>query len=139
MRRVLAIVTLACAVAVPAQAAGDALYRDLGEQPGLSALMRDFVSRLKSDPRIGDFFKDSKADFLAGQLTDQICVMTGGPCVYDGDAMRPVHRDMAVRRADFNRLVELLQDTMDDRRIAVPTQNALLALLAPMHRDIVTR
>jgi len=42
-----------------------------------------------------------------------------------------------VRRADFNALVELLQVTMDARGVPVRAQNRLLALLAPMHRDII--
>lgn len=143
VRRPFRLVASAAIVAflwsLPAQAAGDALYRELGEKPGLSALMQDFVGRLKTDARVGHFFKDTKAEFLAKQLTDQICVLAGGPCVYDGEAMGPSHKDLGVARRDFNRVVEVLQDAMDERHIAVPTQNALLALLAPMHRDIVTR
>ncbi len=129
---------LACSIALSAQAADDTLYRELGEKPGLSALMQNFVLRLKSDARVGGFFKDTKADFLATQLTDQICALAGGPCTYEGDAMGPSHKNLGVARRDFNRVVEVLQEAMDERHIAVPTQNALLALLAPMHRDIVT-
>ena len=36
-------------------------------------------------------------------------------------------------------LVEDLQDAMEAARIPFSTQNQLLALLAPMHRDIVTQ
>ncbi|MEO6663112.1 MAG: group 1 truncated hemoglobin [Rubrivivax sp.] len=130
---------VALTTAAHAHAADDALYRELGEKPGLSELMQAFVGRLKTDARVGHFFKDIKAGFLARQLTDQICVLAGGPCVYDGEAMGPSHKDLGVARRDFNRVVEVLQDTMDDRHIAVPTQNALLALLAPMHREIITK
>ena len=43
------------------------------------------------------------------------------------------------QRQNFDVLADLLQDTMDVRGIPFATQNRLLALLAPMHRDIVTR
>jgi hemoglobin len=52
--------------------------------------------------------------------------------------MKAAHADLGIRKADFNALVEVLQDTMDQRRIPFRTQNRLLALLAPMHRDIIT-
>ena len=40
--------------------------------------------------------------------------------------------------ADFNALVEVLQAAMDAQGIPYAAQNRLLALLAPMHRDVIT-
>ncbi|MDE2564542.1 MAG: group 1 truncated hemoglobin, partial [Burkholderiales bacterium] len=39
-----------------APAADDSLYRALGGQAGIAALMSDFAQRLKQDPVIGHFF-----------------------------------------------------------------------------------
>ena len=52
--------------------------------------------------------------------------------------MKRAHANMTVAKADFNRLVEILQVSMDARSIPFADQNRLLARLAPMHRDIVT-
>ena len=76
-------------------------------------------------------------DSTAKQLADQFCQLAGGPCVYDGETMKKAHASMHVARADFNALVEDLQDAMDARAIPFAVQRRLLALLAPMHRDIV--
>ena len=124
-----------------AQVAGDsaALYLAFGEKDGIAALMDDFVNRLRVDPRIGHFFKNTKPANLKEQLTDQLCLVSGGPCKYQGDSMKASHADLQIRRADFNALVEVLQQSMDARGIAFTAQNRLLALLAPMHRDIITR
>lgn len=125
--------------AAPAAVAkNDALYQALGGKPGLQALMDVFVAGLKADKRIGEQFKDTKSSFLASQLVDQVCMVTGGPCKYDGADMKTAHADMGITRANFNALVEVLQVSMDARNIPFSTQNQLLALLAPMHRDIVT-
>ena len=99
--------------------------------------MNDFVDRLFADPAIGRFFKDTKPANLKEQLRDQVCFLSGGPCKYEGDSMKAVHADMGVRKADFNLLVEVLQAAMDTRGIPFRAQNRLLALLAPMHRDII--
>jgi hemoglobin len=115
------------------------LFDALGGRPGLAALMQTFVERLASDERTKIFFERSDRPRLASQLTDQLCMLSGGPCVYRGPKMRGLHRNLEIRRGDFNALVEVLQDSMDEHGIAFRTQNALLALLAPMHREIVTR
>lgn len=113
------------------------LYQAFGEQTGIRALMDDFVVRLKADPRIGEQFKDTEGDNLAKQLTDQVCQLAGGPCVYKGPDMKEAHANMDVTRSHFNALVEVLQASMNARGIPFTHQNQLLALLAPMHRDVV--
>ena len=99
--------------------------------------MADFVPRLAADPRIGEFFKETKLSELQKQLVDQFCVVSGGSCVYEGETMKNSHAEMKIRKADFNALVEVLQQSMDQQGIPFTVQNRLLARLAPMHRDIV--
>jgi hemoglobin len=116
------------------------LYVALGAKPGIEKLMGELIDRASVDPRIADTFKKSKMklSFLKSQLTDQICVLSGGPCVYDGDTMAKSHADLKLQKSDFNALVEVLQDTMDAQGVGFTTQRQLLAILAPMHRDVVT-
>jgi len=115
-----------------------ALYRSLGEKAGISRLMDDFVNRLAADPRLSEAFRESNLPHLKEQLTEQICQVAGGPCVYQGVDMRTAHEDMNIRRAQFNALVEDLQQAMDQEGIPFRQQNRLLAILAPMYRDVVT-
>jgi len=113
------------------------LYQAFGEETGIRSLMADFVLRLRADARIGEQFKETNLDNLAKQLSDQLCQLSGGPCVYKGPDMKTAHSDMDVTRAHFNSLVEVLQQTMAARGISFQRQNQMLALLAPMHRDVV--
>ena len=101
--------------------------------------MDDFVLRLKADKRTAPFFEKSNLSELARGLTEQLCMLSGGPCKYTGASMKKVHDDLDIRRRDFNALVEVLQDTMDAKGIPFSAQNRMLALLAPMHRDVVTK
>ena len=133
------LLALAGLTAHLAHAADDSLYRAFGEKAGLSTLMTEFVARLKSDAQIGHYFKDVNAKNLALQLTDQLCKVAGGACEYEGATMKQSHADLGITRADFNRLVEVLQDTMSARGIAFGVQNEMLARLAPMYRDIQTK
>lgn len=113
------------------------LFDALGQQAGIRTLMDDFAQRLRADARIGNQFQDTNLAQLASQLTDQVCQLAGGPCVYKGPDMKEAHASMDVTRAHFNALVEVLQQSMDARGVPFSRQNQLLALLAPMHRDVV--
>ncbi|MEJ6003334.1 group I truncated hemoglobin [Paucibacter soli] len=140
MKQLLSIAALALAcLQASAQAPRDELYRALGGQAGIARLNADFVPRLFKNPRIQHFFANASPENLQEQLSAQFCALSGGPCSYEGGDMQAVHADMGITRAHFNTLVEELQAAMDATGIPFATQNRLLALLAPLHRDIVTR
>ena len=132
--------TAAQAQTAPAQPMmkSDALYRALGEKPGLVKLMDDFMTRLVANPRTGPFFGPANQQHIKEELVEQFCQLSGGPCVYKGVDMKTIHASMDVNKGDFNALVEELQHAMDAQGIPFRAQNQLLALLAPMHRDIIT-
>ncbi len=133
--RIGAALMLAIALlAAPAQAS--TLYADLGERAGLTRIVDGMLHRALMDPRIKGKFDDANVERLQRLLMLQFCVLTGGPCRYPGRDMRTAHADLAPRH--FNALVESLQDAMDAEGVPFWTQNRFLALLAPMHRDIVT-
>lgn len=137
---VLAASGLLLASASFAQAApqNDQLYKAFGEKPGLVALMDDFMVRLLADARTGPHFKPSNQQRVKEQLVDQLCSLSGGPCVYKGADMKSAHANLDIKKSDFNALVEVLQQSMDAKGIPFRTQNQMLALLAPMHRDTIT-
>lgn len=118
--------------------ADDQLYRAFGEKAGLVALMDDFMVRLLADPRTGPFFRPANQERVKEQLVDQFCALSGGPCVYRGADMKSSHINLDIKKSDFHALVEVLQHSMDARSIPFRKQNEMLALLAPMHRDIIT-
>ena len=115
-----------------------ALHEALGGKEGIARIMTRLVAAARADARIGHMFKDVKPKFLADQLSDQVCQLASGPCRYEGEAMRKAHAELKIKASDFNALVELLQIAMDEEGIPFGSQRRLLALLAPMHRDIVT-
>ena len=75
---------------------------------------------------------------LASQLTDQVCEATGGPCRYIGLDMKAAHAGMTITKAHFNALVEVLVASMNAKGVPFDKQTDILALLAPMHRDVIT-
>jgi hemoglobin len=76
---------------------------------------------------------------LRRTLKEQFCYILNGGCAYSGRDMKSVHADHGVTTAEFNALVEILQAAMAREGVAFSSQNRLLAKLAPMKRDTVTR
>ena len=116
----------------------DQLYKAFGEKAGLVSLMDDFMVRLLADPRTGPHFKPANQQRVKEQLVDQFCALGGGPCVYKGADMKSSHANLDIKKSDFHALVEVLQVSMDSKGIPFRRQNEMLALLAPMNRDIIT-
>lgn len=136
-RRVVPAMALLTGLA--AWAADDALYRDLGGDEGIARIVEGMVDRAYADPRIQKKFDGVNPKALKESLRRQFCALSGGNCVYEGETMKKSHAHLAVDKADFNALVEDLQLAMDEQKVPFTVQNRLLALLAPMHRDIITR
>lgn len=115
------------------------VFDDFGGKPGLVAIMNDFMDNLVADPRTKPFFANADREHIKAELVDQFCVILDGPCTYTGKNMASVHRGLGIQRAQFNALVEDLQKAMDKHNVPFRSQNKLLAKLAPMHREVVTK
>ncbi len=119
--------------------AGDSVYKAFHEQAGIQRVMDDFIVRVTTDPRIMAKFQGANLPRLKILLVQQVCYLTGGPCVYGGRDMKDAHAGMKLEQKDFNALAEDLQLSMDKEQVPFGAQNQLLAKLAPMERAIVTK
>lgn len=122
-----------------AQASDNALYLQLGSQAGIGNIVDDLLKLVVQDTRINLAFKDTNMKRLAQLLKEQLCQLSGGPCKYSGDEMKLVHEDLAVSATQFYALTEDLQIAMEAQHITSAAQFKLIAKLAPMQRDIVTK
>ncbi|TGD75474.1 group 1 truncated hemoglobin [Mangrovimicrobium sediminis] len=115
----------------------DTLYRDLGGEQGIDRLVETFIRKVGRDERILPYFARASVSHFREGFTTHLCQVSGGPCTYDGDSMPDIHTGMQIDEADFNRVVELLVEAMEDNGIAYPVQNRLLARLAPLRGEII--
>ena len=119
--------------------AGQAMFNAFHGRDGISRIVDSLVDRSVADPRISEIFKNQDLVRLRRTPKEQVCFLLGGGCDYSGRDMKAAHKDMGIQDADFNALVENLQWAMDKEGVPFRDQNRLLALLAPMHRDIVRK
>lgn len=139
-RKRIAVFTLLACLWLPASTqADDSLYSKLGGTDGITAIVTDAYTLILNDDRIKADFDNIDRKHLTVRLSELICQITGGPCVYHGRPMAPTHEGLELTRAKFNALAEDLESAMDQHDVPYWTQNKLMALLAPMQRDVVTR
>ncbi len=136
-RIIIALLASLC-LASPAHA-DDTLFNKLGGTAGITAIVKDAYTLILDDDRIKADFDNISREHLTMRLSELICQLTGGPCVYHGRPMGPAHEGLDLTRAKFNAVAEDLESAMDQHNVPYWTQNKLMALLAPMQRDIVTR
>ena len=139
MRSLLLVVVLTLAACAQQPAKDDSLYRDLGEQAGITHIVEGMLLNIAADPRIVRHFENIDIVRLRDKLVEQICVEAGGPCTYTGDSMEESHKGQNLTPSDFNALVENLQDAMSAQDVPMSAQNRLLARLAPMRAQVIDR
>ena len=118
---------------------GDNVYKEFHEEAGIQRIMDDFIIRVTTDPRIKDRFANANLVRLKLLLVQQVSYLTGGPDIYSGRDMKTAHAGMDLKNGDFNALAEDLQLSMDKEGVPFRAQNKLLAKLAPMEHQIVTK
>ena len=145
MRRNLIAVAIAAAVAIgciTASAQDKSLYSRLGGKKAITAVVDEFVNNVAGDGRINKFFADTAKDpkrlaKFKGNLVDQICMASGGPCKYKGKDMKTAHKGMGITDADFTALVEDLVKALNKFNVGAKEQQELLGALGGMKGDIV--
>jgi hemoglobin len=120
------------------------LYDRLGKKKAISAVVDEFVSRVAADNRINTFFAATAGDparlkKFKGNLVDQICEASGGPCKYKGKDMKTAHMGMGVSGADFDALVGDLVGALDKFKVGQHEKDQLLGALGPMKPQIVEK
>ena len=130
----LATVLLFLAGAVQAE---PTLYEQIGGEPVLRKTVEEFVVIMEKDDRINFAFGNTDITKFKQLLFEQLCNITGGPCQYTGRTMKESHEKMEVDNVMFNALAEDVYIAFDRAGVPYRLQNKVMAIFAPMQRDIV--
>ena len=154
MRRLLVIALAAAVLGVPvnvepqgtgAQAApvpAPSLYKRLGGYDALAAVTDDFIGRLAADAQIGRFFKGHSTNSLhriRQLIVDQLCNVTGGPCLYVGRDMKTTHAGLGITEQDWTSSVNHLVATLDKFKVPAKEKDEVLAAISSLKKDIVEK
>ena len=113
------------------------LYQRLGGEKGVKSIAERLIDFSSQDPETQRSFDKVDLIKLKQSLATQLCELSDGPCRYQGDDMRRVHRGLGISEREFYAMVEHLRKILDDMAIDARSKNQLLAKLAPMKKDVV--
>ena len=117
--------------------AGPTLFERIGGEAKLRATAEEFTNVILEDDRINFTFADSDMSKFKKLIFEQLCEITQGPCKYTGRDMYEAHKKLNLNNAQFNALAEDLYIALDRVHVPYRVQNRLMALLAPMQRDVI--
>lgn len=113
------------------------LFDRLGGEATLRRITSQLIDRVSQHDETRRSFHKVDLKRVKDKLYEQLCQLSGGPCTYTGDPMKPVHQGLKITEREFYAMVQQLRDILDAEAIAAGDKNALLALLAPMKSDVV--
>ncbi len=115
------MIVMVFAVETLAFAAGQSkprtLYHRLGGYDAIAAFVDTAFPRVASNDKLARLFKGHSTDSKYRQrqlIIDLLCKETGGPCLYTGRPMKPVHVGLEISEDDWNTFLRIIADTMDE-------------------------
>jgi len=137
IRRIVIALCFVVALSATALAQEKSLYDRLGGLPAITAVTDEFIARVAADTRINAKFAKTNIPRIRLHLIEQLCMVTGGPCVYTGNSMPKTHKNMKVTEGEFNALVEDLVGALNKFNVPEKEKNDLLGILGPLKSQIV--
>jgi len=119
------------------------LYERLGGVKPISLVVDDFINRLvandilNANPMIKEGRKHSPDAYLKFQVTNLVCQVTGGPCVYTGLGMKESHTHMNITENEWQVMRDEFKKTLDKFQVPEKEQKELFDVVESTKKDIV--
>ena len=127
----------------PMVAAPNSLYKRLGSYDGISNIVDRFPPHLlAADPRIPPMFTglaDNSKMRNRQMIVDQICNLSGGPCLYVGRTMELSHQGLNIDEDMWQKQMKAWGDVLDEVKVKDPERKEFLALIESLKSGIVQK
>jgi hemoglobin len=103
--------------------AGPTLYARIGGYDFVARFVDTAFPRVASHPELRRLFQGHSQDSQMRQrqlIVDALCQAFGGPCLYIGRPMKPLHAGLGITSADWTTFVGILSGTLEE--IKVPSK-----------------
>ncbi len=113
------------------------LFEKYGGFSFVSKIVLDLYDRLLDDDDIGPFFDDIEMARIVDHQTKFISSLMGGPASYTDDQIEKMHARVSVTHAHFDRLQDILRETLADHGIERADVDAIAALFEDRRGRVV--
>jgi hemoglobin len=120
-----------------AQKSNKTLYERLGGYDTIAAIVDDFLDRMRADPLFARFGGGRSLDSIRRSrqlIVDQLCALSGGPCIYTGRDMKTSHAGLGITTGEWEASLRHTAAALD--RFMVPAkEKAEFIVLFERYRD----
>ncbi len=116
------------------------LYERLGGYDAIAAVVDALMVRIKADDKLRRFYDHRGADGIAREhqlLVDFLCASTGGPMVYTGRDMKPLHVGMRLDEEDWKRAMVHLTAALDAFEVPEQEKGEVMSFHENLKSEIV--
>ena len=120
-----------------AQSAEKTLFVRLGGKPAITAVISQFVDFNNSDELIGKRWDPDNVDTLKLYLTELVCQVTGGDCIYTGQHMDVAHAGLNITEEEFGRVATNLIKALDKFKVPEKEKGELMTIIGSLKGKVV--
>ena len=136
---ILAMSCASCSVWDDMFGAEETLYDRIGGAAGADQITDQFIANVIADEWVGGRFARADMEIFKRLLAEQLCQLTGGPCVYSGRSMREAHEDMGITLREFAIVERHFAAALEAAGVAGDDKKTITRALKGMRDDIVGR
>jgi hemoglobin len=131
---------LFCFVAIP-QASQTTLYERVGRYDAISQIVDEYLKAIRSDPQFARFSGCGSDSLIKAKqlLKDQLCSLTGGPCVYIGRDIKTAHSGLGITDAEWASNMRYMEAALDKTRITGKEKKEFLAIVEALKPAIAEK
>ena len=137
------LVPLCLALVAGRTSAAETLYQRLGGYDAIAGFVDTAFPRVAAHPQLNHLFRGHSRDsqFRQRQLiVDALCAAAGGPCVYIGRPMKPVHVGLGITEAEWKVFMGVIEKAAGERNFRDAERKEFLALFTERFRtDVVEK
>ncbi len=94
------------------------IYERVGGFAAVRKVVSDFYDKVLESPSVAHHFEEVEMRRLIDHQTRFISFLLGGPASYTEEHIEHVHRKLGISLAEFDEMVELLVETLEDHDFA---------------------
>jgi hemoglobin len=112
-------------------------FERIGREPGLRAIIDDFIDRVFDDVLIGFFFRNASKDRVKKFEYQHASEFLGGPDVYAGRPLRALHENHPIMGGHFSRRLTILRQVLAAHGVPEDIAAAWLEHNAALRGEVV--
>lgn len=130
-------------MAVYPASAAETLYQRLGGYDAIAGFVDTAFPRVAVHPELSHLFRGHSRNSQMRQrqlIVDSLCAAAGGPCIYTGRDMRPVHVGLGITGAQWTTFMGIISSVASERAWPEAERKEFIELFSKQFRsDIVEK